>query len=225
MIKSTSYKQKVIRRYDKLSRYYDSLDSGISKASVKRRELAVKFLNIEPGDIVLDVGTGSGVILPLIARKLERVKSAEDTGGTVIGIDLSTGMLDKARKNIPDEFRDRVILKIDDVEAMSFPNDHFDSLIATYTLTTVPEPGMMMEECYRVLKPGGVFVMLDTGPPSKKYGYPIYWWMRLSAALFGYTFINRRYTDYLHPGFEIIGEERFYGTTVYIVVLKKVEQS
>lgn len=196
-----------------MSKYYDSLDSGISQASVNRRKLAVKFLNIEPDHLILDVGTGSGVILPVIARKL--------VTGKVIGIDLSTGMLDKARENIPEEFRGRVELKEDDVEAMSFPDDHFDSLITTYTLTTVPEPRMMMEECYRVLKPGGIFVMLDTGPPSKKHGYPIYWWMRLSAALFGYTFINRRYTDYLHSGFEVIGEERFYGTTVYIVVLRK----
>ena len=208
-------KQKVIKRYDKLSRYYDSLDSGVSKASVNRRELAVKLLNVESDDLVLDVGTGSGVILPMIARKLEKGR------GKVIGIDLSTGMLDKARDNIPEELRDRVELKVDDVEAMSFPDDHFDSLIATYTLTTVPEPRMMMEECYRVLKPGGVFIMLDTGPPSNKWGYPIYWWIRGIAALVGYTFINRRYTDYLHPGFEVIGEERFYGTTVYIVVLKK----
>ena len=63
--------------------------------------------------------------------------------------------------------------------------------------------------------------MLDTGPPSKMRGYPVYLWMRLSAALFGYTFINRKLKDYIQPGFEIIGEERFYATTVYIVVLKK----
>ncbi len=215
MSPSDDYKKKVIKRYDGFSKYYDSLDTGLVQTTVERRKKAVGLLNVQPDHIVLDVGTGSGLVLPWIAKKL--------ISGKVYGADLSTGMLEKARERLTPDIVDRVELKVEDIEAMTFDDDFFDSMIATYTLTTVPDPWKMMRECYRVLKPGGVFVMLDTGPPSKKRGIPVYLWMRLSAILFGYTKINRRLEDYLPPGLVIESEERFYGYTVYLTVMRKIK--
>lgn len=206
-------KQRVERRYDRLSRYYDSLDK-VGKGEATRRMAAVKLLNPMPHEKILDAGTGSGWILPRIAERLDT--------GTVIGTDISVKMLSIARKRAAASgLAGRIKLKRDDIEDMSFPDECFDAIIATYTLTTVPGPKTMMKECARVLKPGGRMVILDTGPPTSGGGWPLYLYMRATAALVGYTHINRKLADYIPPELAIVKEQRHLATIVYCTLLVK----
>lgn len=206
-------KTKVIKRYDKWSGYYDSLDS-IGKGERNRRVTAIDMLDVQPDDVIIDVGTGSGFILPLIADRL--------SGGNVIGVDLSEKMLQKAKTRVMETgVSEKVKLQKEDIEDMKFESNTFDKVIATYTLTSVPDPSAMMRECSRILKPGGSMVILDTGPPTSRLGIPMYYWMRFSAALFGYTYINRRLNDYLPENLVMEEEKRFLATTVYCTLLKK----
>lgn len=216
MADSSKHKEKVVKRYDKFSKYYDSLDSfpGIGKGEMRRRLEAVRMLDPMPHETILDVGTGSGAILPVIADLLNT--------GKVVGVDLSEKMLAVAKKRVGEAgLDDRVEIKVEDIEKMTFEDAGFDAVIGTYALTTVPDPKSMMNECARVLKPGGRMVILDTGPPTSKGGLPLYYWMRLTAALFGYTYINRKLVDYLPDNLAIEKEERFLATTVYCTLLRK----
>ena len=100
--------------------------------------------------MILDVGTGTGAMALVLA----------EMGHDVSGIDLSDGMLNKAKEkakqaNLPVEF------KIGDAEKLSFPDDTFDVVINRHLLWTLPHPEKAIKEWNRVLKPGGQVVILD----------------------------------------------------------------
>ncbi|MCK4266160.1 MAG: methyltransferase domain-containing protein, partial [Thermoplasmata archaeon] len=119
-----SEKAKVERRYDRWSRYYDTVDTfpGIGRLEKRWRLEAIESLELKPDDMVLDVGTGTGLILPWIAERL--------TTGKVMGIDLSENMLEKARERAGKcGVEDRVELRKMDIEKMGFEDGSFDKVI------------------------------------------------------------------------------------------------
>jgi ubiquinone/menaquinone biosynthesis C-methylase UbiE len=209
-------KSKVAKRYDRWSGIYDSVDTFplIGRSEKRWRIEAIGMLDLKPDDVILDVGTGTGLMLPWIAEHL--------TSGKVIGIDLSEKMLARARERVKEcGFEDRVELSYEDAEGMSFQDGMFDKVIASYALTTIPDPVKMISEIYRVLKPKGQAVILDTGPPNKPIGKPVYYWMRFSAKVFGYTDISRDPYGIISStnSFTISEERRHYATTVYLIGL------
>jgi len=211
-------KSKVARRYDRWSGLYDFIDTfpGFGRAEKRWRREAIDMLDLQPGDRVLDVGTGTGLIVPWIADKLD--------SGKVIGTDISEKMLERARERVEKlGLSSKAEFVKDDAEAMMFPDASFDKVIATYTLTTIPDPAAMMKEIHRVLKPGGILVLLDTGPPTETKGNTLYYWMKFTARLFGYTDISRDPYKILAeaPPFTKCEERRYYATTVYLMSLKK----
>ncbi|KKG13013.1 SAM-dependent methlyltransferase [Methanosarcina sp. 2.H.T.1A.6] len=99
---------------------------------------------------VLDVGTGTGFLALLFA----------EMGHEVTGIDISAGMLEKARSN-----SDNMGLEIDlfhgDAENLPFEDGHFDLVVSKYLLWTLPEPSCAIREWKRVLKPEGMIFAID----------------------------------------------------------------
>jgi phosphatidylethanolamine/phosphatidyl-N-methylethanolamine N-methyltransferase len=211
-------KARVARRYDRWSGLYDFVDTfpGLGRAEKRWRLEAIGMLDLRPDDRVLDVGTGTGLIIPWIAAKLST--------GKVVGIDISEKMLRKAEERVQRlGLSSKAEFRREDAEAMTFGNATFDKVIATYTLTTIPDPEAMLKEISRVLKPGGTLVLLDTGPPTKPRGNALYYWMRFTARIFGYTDISRDPYKILAagPSFSITEERRYYATTVYLMKLLK----
>ena len=206
-------KGEVQRRYDAWSGWYDKIDTsrafgGATQERWRRR--AIEMLEAKPGETVLDLGTGSGLIIPWIAEKYPEAK--------VLGVDLSPKMLALARERAGE----KAGFFLGDIDRLPFKDGSVDKAIATYTFTTAPEPRAMLVECARVMRSGGALVVLDTGPPTESRGKLLHAWMRLSAALFGYTRIERRLSDYLEGlPFENVVEERYYSTTVYVIRLKR----
>ena len=99
---------------------------------------------------VLDVGCGTGVIALLLA----------ELGHNVTGIDLSEGMLKKAKEkartfNLPVEFKNG------DAEDLPFEDEAFDATTNRHLLWTLPNPEQAMEEWKRVLKPEGKVIIID----------------------------------------------------------------
>jgi len=214
----SSDKEKVAKRYDRWSGVYDSVDTfpGLGRWEKRWRLEAIEMLALKPSDLVLDVGTGTGLIVPWLASRLKT--------GKVIGIDISEKMLAKARERAEKcSVADRAEFKLDDAEKMSFPDNYFDKVIATYALTTIPNPEKMVQEISRVMKPSGTFVLLDTGPPKSFGGKFVHAWMRACAKVFGYTDISRDPYKILAsaPSLKIVSEKRHYATTVYCMVLAK----
>lgn len=213
-----SEKAKVERRYDRWSRYYDTVDTfpGIGRLEKRWRLEAIESLELKPDDMVLDVGTGTGLILPWIAERL--------TTGKVMGIDLSENMLEKARERAGKcGVEDRVELRKMDIEKMGFEDGSFDKVIATYTLTTVPDHAATIAEMHRVVKKGGLVVILDTGKPKGLAKIP-YYPMLAAAKLFGRTHFDKDVIGELRKqkGWKITKERRHYGGMVYCIITEKI---
>jgi SAM-dependent methyltransferase len=114
----------------------------------------VRFAAIRPGDEVLDVGCGTGVVAVTAARLGARVK----------GIDLSPALLDRARTNVslaevPAELCEG------DVEAMPYPDASFDVVVSQFGHMFAPRHHMATSEMLRVLKPKGR-IAFSTWPPE-----------------------------------------------------------
>lgn len=117
----------------------------------------IDLLEIQPTDIVLDVGFGAGQAIKLAAEK------ASD--GRVVGIDLSETMVRIAtRRNAQAVKAGRVTLSRGNVTALPFEDQRFDKIMSIHTLYFWSEPAQALHELYRVLKPGGRLVItLSTG--------------------------------------------------------------
>lgn len=104
-----------------------------------------------PGGLVLDVGVGTGLELPMFKR-----------GTRLVGVDLSEPMLRVAQKRVAREgLADVEGLVVMDAMRMAFPDDHFDAVVAPYVLTVVPDPAKTLDELARVVKPGGEIVLVN----------------------------------------------------------------
>jgi phosphatidylethanolamine/phosphatidyl-N-methylethanolamine N-methyltransferase len=100
---------------------------------------------------VLEVGVGTGLSLPDYQRHLE-----------VVGIDLSPEMLEKARDRVDQERLGHVTgLHEMDAGDLKFADASFDTVVAMYVMTVVPEPETVMRELARVTKPGGEVLLVN----------------------------------------------------------------
>lgn len=135
------------RVYSAYSRVYDRVFGKVFQDS---REVLAATLEALPGQRVLEVGVGTGLLLPLYAGDCR-----------VTGIDLSEGMLDKARERVEALDLANVTLERMDAGQMSFPDDTFDIVVAAYVVTAVPDHRAVMREIVRVVRPGGRILLLN----------------------------------------------------------------
>lgn len=137
----------VRRAYRRWAPIYDSTFGKIADAG---RQQAVDLVN-GLGGRVLEVGVGTGISLP-----------GYDAGVRVTGIDLSTDMLEKARKRIRKERLSNVeaVMEMDAAD-LEFADGSFDVVVAMYVLTVVPDPRAVMAELNRVCKHGGDVIILN----------------------------------------------------------------
>lgn len=138
---------KVERVYSNYAGVYDQIFGRIFHES---RESAVRRLNVRQGEQILEVGVGTGLSLPLYPRHCK-----------VIGIDLSSGMLEKARERVQAHGLDNVELTRMDAGQMEFEDDSFDTVMAAYVVTAVPDYRKVVMEMIRVCRPGGRIIMLN----------------------------------------------------------------
>jgi phosphatidylethanolamine/phosphatidyl-N-methylethanolamine N-methyltransferase len=103
------------------------------------------------GGRILEVGVGTGISLPSYSRQ-----------NRIIGIDLSEAMLRKARRRVADLSLTNVEeLEVMDAEHLSFPDASFDVVVASYVISTVPNPETALDECARMLRPGGEIILVS----------------------------------------------------------------
>jgi phosphatidylethanolamine/phosphatidyl-N-methylethanolamine N-methyltransferase len=114
------------------------------------RQAAIAAAN-RVGGRILEVGVGTGISLSSYSRQ-----------NRVIGIDLSEAMLRKARRRVADLGLTNVEeLEVMDAEHLSFPDASFDVVVASYVISTVPNPEAALDECARMLRPGGEMIVLS----------------------------------------------------------------
>jgi len=160
----TARKREALELFAGLPRRYDLLSAALSFGQDPRwRRALVDALAPEPGDRVLDVATGTG----LVAREL-----IERCDCSVVGIDQSEAMLARARARFGEpsgaQAGDgaRVELLQGEAEALPFASGSFDALTFTYLLRYVDDPPATLAELARVLRAGGRIASLEFGVPQ-----------------------------------------------------------
>lgn len=145
--------------YRRWARIYDAA-FGVVSGPARRR--AVEALNALPDGRVLEVGVGTGLALPHYRHGLR-----------VTGIDLSPEMLALARQKVErDRLRHVEALLEMDAEAMDLPDASFDTAVAMFVASVVPNPRRMMAEIRRVVRAGGTILLVNhfLAPPGIRRG-------------------------------------------------------
>ncbi len=150
-------KREALELFSGLPSRYDALSAALSFWQDPRwRRALISAVEPAPGDRVLDVATGTGMVA---AELLSRCDCS------VVGIDQSAAMLAAARRRFATGAQRRVELVEGQAEALPFPDGSFDALTFTYLLRYVDDPPATMRELARVVRPGGRVASLEFGVP------------------------------------------------------------
>ncbi len=125
-------------------------------------------------DRVLDVATGTaGVAMRLAAQ----------TDGSIVGADLTLGMLRQGRRRLAAAgLTERIPLAAGRAEQLPFADASFDALSFTYLLRYVDDPAATLGELSRVVKPGGAMASLDFLAPPRRF-WRAWWWIYTRGVL------------------------------------------
>lgn len=135
---------------DAYRRWAPVYDNTFGRITTEARRQAVEMINTRTGR-VLELGVGTGLSLSNYARHLD-----------IVGIDISPDMLERARQKVAAEGLDNVSgLYEMDASKLDFPDGSFDTVVAMYVMTVVPDPVAVMREITRVCKPGGEVLLLN----------------------------------------------------------------
>src|SRR3989475_11676167 len=140
----------------------------LSQATTPSAARLVHFAGVRPGQIVLDVGCGTGVVA-ITARR---------AGAVVTGLDLTPELLAVARENAAIAEVDDIVWKEGDIENLPFRDGEFDVVLSQFAHIFAPRPEVATKELLRVLKPGGR-IAFSTWPPELYIG-------RMFALVAGY---------------------------------------
>ena len=163
-------KEQVAKMFDTISGNYDNLNRVISFGiDIKWRKKVLKIVAKSNPKIILDIATGTGDLAILLAQT-----NAEK----IIGLDISAGMLEVGKKKIAAKNMTNTIeMILGDSENMPFDDDYFDAITVAFGVRNFENLEKGLSEILRVLKPNGVFVILETSVPEKtpyKQGYTFY---------------------------------------------------
>jgi demethylmenaquinone methyltransferase / 2-methoxy-6-polyprenyl-1,4-benzoquinol methylase len=167
---SLSKKEQVAHMFDTISGNYDELNRVISFGiDVKWRKKVLKMVAEKKPKTILDIATGTGDLAILMANT-----SAEK----IIGLDISKGMLDIGIQKIANKnLSTKIEMLLADSEKMPFEDNTFDAITVAFGIRNFENLEIGLTEILRVLKPNGIFVILETSNPTKspyKQGYYFY---------------------------------------------------
>jgi demethylmenaquinone methyltransferase / 2-methoxy-6-polyprenyl-1,4-benzoquinol methylase len=148
------------RMFGRIARVYDLMNRLMTAGLDGRwREFAVKQIALEPGQIGLDIGTGTGDLAIALANA-----SAPDS--QVIGVDFTPEMLEIGRAKVQRLHLDhRIQLAEGDGERLAFPDSTFDACCSAFVVRNLGNLQTGFEEMLRVVKPGGRVACLEMSHP------------------------------------------------------------
>ena len=163
-------KEQVTKMFDTISGEYDGLNRVISFGiDIKWRKKVVELVKNKHPKTVLDIATGTGDLA---------INLAETSAEKIVGLDISPGMLNVGKQKVQAKNLDNKIdMIIGDSENMPFEDNSFDAITVAFGVRNFETLENGLKDILRVLKPGGIFVILETSVPTKfpyKQGYKVY---------------------------------------------------
>ncbi|KUF42031.1 MAG: bifunctional demethylmenaquinone methyltransferase/2-methoxy-6-polyprenyl-1,4-benzoquinol methylase UbiE [Myroides sp.] len=163
-------KQQVEQMFDTISGNYDSLNRMISLGTDQGwRKKVLKLVSEQKPSTILDIATGTGDLAILLSKTDAK---------QITGLDLSAGMLEVGKQKIKAlNLENRIEMVQGDSENLPFEDNTFDAITVGFGIRNFEDLEKGLSEILRVLKPGGIFVILETSVPTKfpfKQGYFFY---------------------------------------------------
>jgi ubiquinone/menaquinone biosynthesis C-methylase UbiE len=156
------WKSNAKKQFDSWSRGYDR--SILQKIFFKpSHDKLLSIAKIQEGSRILDIGCGTGLFARRIAVEYPNVE--------VVGLDLSEGMLLKARANCAG--LDQIRLVQGDSEHLPFESNSFDLVTCVHSFHHYPHQALVVREMFRVLKPDGQLLIVD-GNRDQWWGWLVF---------------------------------------------------
>lgn len=161
-------KEQVAKMFDNISKNYDGLNRVISFGiDVKWRKQVVALVGENNPKQILDIATGTGDLALMMAASINAEK--------IFGVDISEGMLQVGKEKVAKAQLSHLIeMMVADSENLPFDDNTFDAITVSFGVRNFANLDKGLKEICRVLKPGGIFVVLETSVPTKfpyKQGY------------------------------------------------------
>jgi demethylmenaquinone methyltransferase / 2-methoxy-6-polyprenyl-1,4-benzoquinol methylase len=153
-------KQQVARMFDNISGNYDFLNHFLSLGIDKGwRRKAIRILQTINPRILLDVATGTGDFA---------IQAMDLKPDKIVGVDISEGMLEVGRRKIKKlKLEQTIELKSGDSENLGFEENKFDAVTVAFGVRNFENLEKGLSEIFRVLRPGGMLVVLEFSRPRR----------------------------------------------------------
>jgi demethylmenaquinone methyltransferase / 2-methoxy-6-polyprenyl-1,4-benzoquinol methylase len=167
---SLGKKEQVTQMFDAISGNYDGLNRVISFGfDIKWRKKVLQLVAEKNPETILDIATGTGDLAILMAKTNAK---------KIIGLDISEGMLEIGKQKVAErKLNNTIEMVVGDSEKMPYSDNYFDAITVSFGIRNFETLEIGLAEILRVLKPNGIFVILETSVPEKtpfKQGYAFY---------------------------------------------------
>jgi|GEM_PF-567600 len=157
----SEYKQQVVDFFNSRTNYDDEGDSHPNEA-----KKLLEFASVKPGQTVLDLATGTGLVAIAAAEKVAPM-------GSAVGVDMSSGMLSQAKSKISDRNITNLELIEADIESVNFKPEQFNVIFCCSAIVYVSDIPTLLNKCHGWLKPGGYLAFSTSAKSAYNAGLQV----------------------------------------------------